>query len=187
MRITGNTYTAEVTSEERLQVDASSRNPAAIAAHDQNAYIVWVEADPSAATADFFYLKNTSSANLHIHKMTLWQDPTAGAIQEVSVTLGVTGSPTAGTAKVPANVYAGGKAADVTCEYKDGDMALTGGTVTDKIHYETSATETTGQEITKVYTETLILPPNTAMVLNNLYDPTSYSIDMSIHFYFDEV
>lgn len=185
MRITGNTYTAEVTSDERLQTD--NKSPAQIAAENQDAYIATVESDPSATDDDFFYLKNTSSKNLHIHKLTLWQDPTAAAIQVIYVKTGVTGSPGTGTAIVPANVYAGGKAASVVCEFRDGDLALVGGITVDKIHYETSATETTGQEITKEFAETIILPPNTAMVLNNLFDPTSYSIDMSIHFYFDDV
>ena len=82
MRINGNTYTAEVTSDERLKVNASSHDPAAIAAESQDAYIATVESDPSATDDDFFYLKNNSSKNLHVHKITLWQDPTAAAIQE---------------------------------------------------------------------------------------------------------
>ena len=57
MRITGNTYTAEVTSDERLKVSASAHNPAAIAAEKQDAYKVIIAADPSATDADFFLSK----------------------------------------------------------------------------------------------------------------------------------
>ncbi len=186
VRIQGNTYTAEVTSEDRLKTDAKAEHPAHVAAETQNAYIVVVASDPSATDADFFYLKNTSSLNLKIHKITMYQVTAAAAAQEISIKTGVTGTPTSGVAIVPINLFTGGKAADVTCEQKDGDMALTGGSTVDIIRYETSVTESTGQEIVRDYQGPITLPPDTAMVFNNSTDPTTTDIDMSVHFYFEQ-
>ena len=186
VRINGNTHTAEVTSEDRLKVDSSAHNPAAIAANKQNAYIAVVASDPSATDADFFYLKNTSGLNLKIYKITMYQVTAAAAEQEISIKTGVTGTPTSGTAVVPINLFTGGKAADVTCEQRDGDMALTGGNTLDIIRYETSVTESTGQELIRNYEAHIILPPDTALVFNNSVDPTTTDIDMSVHFYFEK-
>ena len=141
--------------------------------------------DPSATAADFFYLKNTAGKNLKVHKITLYQVNAAAAAQEISITTGVTGTPTSGTAVIPINLYTGGKAADVTCEQRDGDMALTGGNIIDIIRYETSVTESTGQEIVRDYPGPITLPPDTALVFNNSVDPTTTDIDMSVHFYFE--
>ena len=186
MRITGNTYTAEVTSDERLKVNASAHNPAAIAAEKQDAYKVIIAADPSATDADFFYLKNTSAKNLYIYQITLFLPTGAtGATHEISIKTGVTGSPTAGTAVVPINLYTGGKAADVTCEQKDGDMALTGGNTVEIIRYEPAVTEIGPGEVVRVFHAPIILPPNTALVFNNDVDPVTTDFDMTVTFYFE--
>lgn len=186
MRITGNTYTAEVNSDERLKVHASAHNPVSIAAENQDAYKVIVASDPSATDADFFYLKNTSSKNLLIHQISLYMvTAAAGATHEISIKTGVTGSPTAGTAVVPINLYTGGRSADVTCEQKDGDMALTGGNTVEIIRYEPAVTEIGPGEVVRVFTAPIILPPNTALVFNNDVDPTSVDFDMTVTFYFE--
>jgi hypothetical protein len=187
MRITGNTYTAEVTKGERLQVDAAANNPAAIAAQDQDAYTVVVAADPSATDADFFYLKNTDSRNLFISQITLFMVTAAtGATHEISVKTGVTGSPTSGTAVTPVNLYTGGKAADVTCEQRDGDMALTGGNTVHIIRYEPAVTEIGPGEIVRDFNAPIILPPNTALVFNNDVDPVGVDFDMTVTFFFGD-
>ncbi len=186
MRINGNTYTAEVTSEDRLKTDAKAEHPAHVAAETQNAYIVTIASDPSTTDADFFYLKNTSNLNLKIHKITLYQVTAAAAAQEISITTGVTGTPTSGSAIVPINLFTGGKAADAICEQRDGDMALAGGNTLDIIRYETSVTESTGQEIVRDYPGPITLPPDTALVFNNSVDPSTTDIDMSVHFYFEK-
>jgi len=186
MRINGNTYTAEVDSDERLKVNASAHNPAAIAAAKQDAYKIIVAADPSATDADFFYLKNTDDRNLLIHKISLYMATGAtGATHEISIKTGVTGSPTAGTAVVPINLYTGGKAADVTCEQKDGDMALTGGNTVEIIRYEPAVTEIGPGEVVRTFDAPIILPPNTALIFNNDVDPVTTDFDMTVTFYYE--
>ncbi len=188
MRINGNTFTAEVTSNERLKVDSESHTPAGIAAHNQDAYKVIIASDPSATDADFFYLKNTSDKNLLINKISLFIVTGAtGVTHEISIKTGVTGSPTAGSAIVPVNLLTGGKAADVTCEQKDGDMALTGGNTVDIIRYEPAVTESGTGEIVRVFDAPIILPPNTALLFNNDVDPVGQDFDMTVTFYLENV
>jgi hypothetical protein len=181
MRIEGNTYTAEVTSEDRLKVDSSSHSPACVAADKQNAYTITVAADPNGADKDFFYLKNTSSLNLKIPKITAWLNPGATGPVEISIKTGVTGSPTSGTAIVPVNLYTGGKAADVTCEFRDEDLALTGGNTVAILRLEEAAIG----EQTWEFPAAITLPPNTALVFNNDIDPVGQDIDMTVWFYFN--
>lgn len=179
-----NGTTAEVTSQERLQTD--NKHPAHIAAIDQDAFIAIVASDPSATDADFFYLKNTNSVNLKVWKVTLWINTAAtGVAHEISIKTGVTGTPTSGSAVTPINMVSGGKAADVDCQQRDGDMALTGGSTVDIVRYEPSITESTGQEIVRLYEAPIILPPNTALIFNNDVDPITQDFDMSVHFYFE--
>jgi hypothetical protein len=186
MRITGNTYTAEVTNEDRLKVDSSSHSPACVAADKQDAYTVIVAADPSATDADFFYLKNTSNDLMKVTRISLFMNSAAtGSAHEISIKTGVTGSPTSGTAVTPINLYTGGKAADVTCEQRDGDMALTGGSTVDIIRYEPAVTESGVGEYIRDYEAPIILPPNTALVFNNDVDPVGQDFDMTVWFHFN--
>ncbi len=177
MRINGNTYTAEVTSDERLKVSASAHNPAAIAAEKQDAYSVPFEQDSGAVTSDFFYLKNTDNRNLHIYRLKMY---TITLDVEIDIKTGVTGSPTSGTALTPVNLYTGGKAADVTCEGKDGDMALTGGNTITKLFLDK---DFVGEQVWN-FEAPIILPPNTAMVLYINIDPTA-DVDGTLYFYFE--
>lgn len=175
MRISGNTYTAEVTSQSRLQTD--NKTPLEIAVDNQDAYLVHFEQDSGAVTADFFYLKNTSSKNLKIYKLRMYT-PTLDV--EVTVKTGVTGSPTSGTAITPVNLYTGGKAADVTCEGRDGDMALTGGNTADVLFLDK---DFVGEQEWN-YSAPITLPPNTALALEVNIDPTA-DIDGTLYFYFE--
>ena len=178
MRIEGNTYTAEVTSEDRLKVEASSHNPAALAAEEQDAYSISFEQDAGAVTADFLYLKNTDTRNLIIYRLKMFT-PTLD--NEVDIVIGVTGTPTAGTAITPVNMYAGGKSASVTCEGKDGDMALTGGSKLTRLRLDK---DFVGEQVWH-FESGIILPPGTAMVLHCIIDPTA-DIDGTLYFYFEE-
>ena len=177
VRINGNTYTAEVTADERLKVSASAHNPAAIAAENQDAYSVPFEQDSGAVTSDFFYLKNTDNRNLHIYRLKMY---TITLDVEIDIKTGVTGSPTSGTALTPVNLYTGGKAADVTCEGKDGDMALTGGNTITKLFLDK---DFVGEQVWH-FEAPIILPPNTAMVLYINIDPTA-DVDGTLYFYFE--
>ncbi len=171
---------AEVTSQGRLQTD--NKTPLEIAADNQDAYAVIFEQDSGAVTSDFFYLKNTSSRNLKIYKIIMH---TITLDVDIAVTTGVTGSPTSGTAITPVNLYAGGKAADVTCEGRDGDMALTGGNTVDLLylHQRASGETYVGWQAWD-YPAPITLPPNTAMVLNVNIDPTA-DVDGTLYFYFE--
>jgi hypothetical protein len=181
MRIEGNTYTAEVTSTERLKTDAEASTPAAIAAGEQDCYSVVFDVDTNAATSDFFYLKNNDNRDLHVYRIRLH---TLTLDTDINVTTGVTGDPTAGTALTPINLYTGGKAANVTCEEKAGDMALTGGNIVDILYlHQRAAGETYVGWQEWGYPESIILPPNTAMVLHCVTDPTA-DIDGTVYFYF---
>ncbi len=181
MRINGNAYTAEVTKQSRLQTD--NKTPLEIAVDNQDAYAVIFEQDSGAVTSDFFYLKNTSAKNLKIYKIMLH---TITLDVDIAITTGVTGTPTAGTALTPANLLAGGKAADVDCQGKDGDMALTGGSTVDLLylHQRASGEAYVGGQ-TWNYPAPITLPPNTAMVLNVNIDPTA-DVDGTLYFYFEE-
>ncbi len=177
MRIEGNTYTAEVTNEDRLKVDSASHTPGHIAGEIQDAYSIYFAQDSGTVTSDFFYLKNTSNRNLVISKIKLYT-PTLDI--QVSITTGVTGTPTSGTVIIPINMFTGGKAADVICEGKDGDMQLVGGNVLDVLFLDK---DFVGQQVWNFETP-IIMPPDTSMVLNNDIDPTA-DIDGTVSFYFE--
>jgi len=150
---------------------------------EKEAYCALIQSDPSAADADFFYLKNNSDKNLIIYKIKGWLDATATGVVEVSIKLGVTGDPTTGTSLVPANANAGsGNVADVTCEQKDGDMALVGGTTFDIVRIDPAAI---GEQVFN-YPGGILLRKNATLIFNNDIDPVSYDIDMSVYFYFHE-
>ena len=176
MRINGNTNTAEVTGQSRLMTD--NKTPRQVAVDNKDAYSLPFAVDTNAATSDFLYIKNTSNRNLKIYKLWMY---TITLDIEVSIKTGVTGSPTAGTATTPINLYAGGKAADCSCEYKAGDMALTGGNTVDIAFVDK---DMVGHQ-TWEYPETIVLPPNTAMVLYVNIDPTA-DMDGTIFFYFED-
>ncbi len=177
VRINGNTYTAEVTSDDRLMVEASAHTPSAIAAAKQDAYAVPFEQDSGAVTSDFFYLKNTDSRNLLIYRLKLY---TITLDVEVDIKTGVTGTPTSGTPIIPVNLFTGGKAADVVCEGRDGDMALTGGNTVTKLFLDK---DFVGEQVWH-FEGPIILPSDTAMVLYVNIDPTA-DIDGTLYFYFE--
>ena len=150
------------------------------AADEGDAYSAILTADPGAAgTCDFFYLKNTSDKDLRIYKIKI-APPTISI--EVSITVGVTGTPTAGTTVTPVNALVGsGNIAECTCEQKDGDMALTGGSVYDILFVDK---DFVGEQKWHYQAE-ITLQKNQALVFNNNIDPTS-DIDITVYFYYHE-
>ena len=172
--------------DDRLFVTAITKPMCALAAELGNAYTAICASDPSATDADFFYLKNLDDRDLRIFKIKAWlDDGCTGDVHEISVKTGVTGSPTAGTTVTPVNLRAGGRRADVTCEYKDGDMALTGGSTVDIIRLFKAAV-VNGAIAEKVfdYESEIILPKNEALILNNDVDPVGTDFDVIVWFYF---
>ncbi len=134
----------------------------------QSAYSIIFEADPNGTDKDFFYLKNNEEQLLIINKIRM-STPTLSI--DVDIKLGVTGTPTSGTGVTPANNMAGsGKVLDVACEYRDEDLALTGGTVVDTLYINK---DYVGEQEFD-YPNGLILPENQALVFNCVgVDPTA--------------
>jgi len=164
--------------EKRLIVGAVRQSMMARANDLGNAYCAVFEADPNGTDIDFFYLKNLDDRPLRIYKIRM---STGTADIDVDIKLGVTGDPTSGTTITPANMNAGsGNKADVTCEYRDDDLALTGGTVVDTLYIDK---DFIGEQEFD-YPAEIILPKNTALVFNNVgTDPTA-DINCEVFFYF---
>jgi len=171
-------YKAEVNKSGEITVKSVSQTMMAKANDNGDAYCAVFEADPNGLDKDFFYLKNLDDMDLRIYKIRM---STGTADIDVDIKIGVTGDPTSGTAVVPANMKAGGKAANVTCEYRDEDMALTGGTVVDTLYIDK---DFIGEQEFG-YPAEIILPKNTALVFNNVgVDPTA-DINCEVFFYFN--
>ena len=151
------------------------------AGDDGDCYSALCTADPGAAgTCDFFYMKNSEDKILRIYKIKA-APPTVSI--EVSITVGVTGTPTSGSTITPVNALVGSgnivKSGDV--QQRDGDMALTGGSVFDVLHI---SKDFIGEQVWEYHGE-IALMKNQALVFNNDIDPTS-DIDMTVYFYFHD-
>lgn len=144
-----------------------------------NAYSAVIEADPNGTDIDFIYLKNThSSMDLCIYKIRM----STGTVDvDVDIKLGVTGTATTPTAVTPTNMNAGsGNNADVTCSYRDADLALTGGVVVDTLYVDK---DFVGEQEFD-YPSDIILTPNTALVFNCVGADPLADINTEIFFYF---
>ena len=172
----GGGCSAEVNATNQLIVQ--SRHTARDANALGNAYCLVVEADPNGTDIDFIYIKNTSRMDLCIYKIRM---STGTADIDVDIKIGCTGTPTSGTAVYPTNMNAGSaKVADCTCEYRDEDMALTGGTVIDTLYIDK---DFVGEQEFDFPAE-ITLAPNTALLFNNVgTDPTA-DINSEIFMYF---
>jgi len=173
----GSNVSAKVNSDNQLIVQ--SRHAARDANALGNAYSAVIEADPNGTDQDFIYLLNSSSTmDLCIYKIRM-STPTADI--DVDIKLGVTGTTTSGTAVTPTNMNAGSSnAADVTMEYRDEDLALTGGTVVDTLYIDK---DFIGEQEFD-YPAEIILAPNTAMVFNNVGTDPQTDINTELFFYF---
>ncbi len=147
--------------------------------HDSS-YSVIFEADPGGTDIDFFYLKNNDPRDLIIYKIRM----STGTLDvDVDIKLGVTGTPTSGTTVTPGNMKAGsGGVAKVTCEYRDADLALTGGTIVDTLYIDK---DFVGEQEFD-YPGGIILPENQTMIFNCVgTDPTA-DINTVLFFYYHE-
>ena len=161
------------------QLLVDTKSAALYATQRGDAYVIAGAADTSAADADFLYLKNDDARDLVITQI---RGYTTAADCGISIKIGVTGSPTTGTAVVPTNMRNNGPVANVTCEQRDGDMALTGGTTVDKLFLDK---DFVGEQAW-YFESGIILPFNTAMVLNTDADPTAVDILTQTFFFFAE-
>ncbi len=172
-----------VTDEGMALVKCMSLPMSAHAADDGDAYSVIIAADPNGTDQDFFYLKNNDDMPLRIYKIEGYTG-SATADQIVSIKLGVTGTPTSGTAITPVNAVAGsGSVADVTCEYRDEDLALTGGSTYCNLYLDK---DTTSRHITWDFPAEITLLKNQALVFNNDTDPVGTDVNLTVYFYFHE-
>lgn len=171
---------AHITNNKLEVLGVSCSMEAHTAAIEEEAYTIMIAADPSATDADFFYLKNTSTRLLRITKIRSVFPPTVGSL--IYVKTCVTGTPTSGSTVTPVNKACGsGNIAACTCEQKDGDMALTGGSIVDTLNLVAAAVG----EQTWNYNTPIILKTNQALVFNNVTDPTS-DFTMAVDLYFHE-
>ncbi len=100
----------------------------------------------------------------------------------MSIVTGVTGTPSGGSTLVPVNALIGsGNVAECTCEQKDGDMALTGGSIFDVLFVDK---DFVGEQFWE-YPGEIALNKNQALVFHNDIDPTA-DINMTVYFYFHE-
>lgn len=147
----------------------------------EECYAAVINSDPSAADADFFYLKNDSDYDLIIFAIKGWLDNAAAGPVEVALKLNVTGTPGTPATITPVNMTGGsGNKADCTCYQRDGDMALTGGDIVDWIRIDNAAI---GDQITN-YPSGIRLKKNATLIFNNSIDPVGHTIDMTVFFYF---
>lgn len=161
------------------QLLVDTRSAALYAAQNGDAFVVAGAADTSAAAADFFYLKNDDARDLVIYKIRAY---TTAADCGIAITIGVSGSPTTGSALTPVNMEAKGGAANVTCEQRAGDMDLTGGSTVDWLFLDK---DFVGEQEWN-YEGGIILPFNTALVYNTDTDPDAVNILTQTFFYFAE-
>ena len=170
---------ANINEKGKLETMSVTLPLSAHAADAGDAYTAIIDADPGGTTADFFYLRNSSDMPLRIYKI---KASTATLSTQVSITAGVTGTPTAGSTLTPVNALVGsGNVATCTCEQKDGDMALTGGSVFDILFIDK---DFVGEQVWE-YPAEIALLKNQAIVFNNDIDPTA-DLDMTVYFYFHE-
>lgn len=147
----------------------------------EEVYTAVINSDPSAADADFFYLKNDSDYDLIIFAIKGWLDPSGTGPLEVAIKLNVTGTPGTPSTITPVNMTAGsGNKAECTAYQRDGDMALTGGDIVDWFRIDEAALE----EQFKYYTSGIRLKKNATLIFNNSVDPVGHTIDMTVYFYF---
>ncbi len=162
------------------QLSVDTKSPMIYAAQRGDVYVVAGAADPNGTDIDFFYLKNNDSRDLIIFRIRAYQ--AAGTDSSVTIKIGVTGDTTSGTAITPVNTRNNGPVANVTCEQRDADMALTGGTIVETIWPSASFV---GEQVWE-YEGGIILPFNTALVYNNATDPVANDIETQTFFYFAE-
>ena len=161
----------------QLLVDTMS--PAVYANQRGDVYVAAGAADTSAADADFFYLLNGDTRDLIIYQIRAY---TTAADCGIAIKIGVTGSTTSGTAITPVNMRTNGPSANVTCEQRDGDLALTGGSTVDWLFLDK---DFVGEQVWN-YESGIILPYNTALIYNTDTDPNAVDILTQTFFYFAE-
>jgi hypothetical protein len=110
MRINGNTYTAEVSSDSRLKTDCLTQTALTVASERGDAFsIIAVDAAPVANEYTLYFQNNDSE---HFHIFDMWSYGTdADVVWKLSKVTGTS----AGTAITPVNLNcASGKVADAT-------------------------------------------------------------------------
>lgn len=173
-------YKADVNENLELFVKSLSQTPMQRANENGDAYCAVFEADPNGTDKDFFYLKNLDDKDLKIYKIRM---STGTADIDVDIKIGVTGDPTSGTAVNPMNMnakYNADAQNRVTCQYRDEDLALTGGTVVDTLYIDK---DFIGEQEFD-YPAEIILPKGTALVFNCVTTDPTADINTEVFYYF---
>ncbi len=156
----------------------ASLSMAAHAADEGNAYTVMVDVDPAGSDQDFFYIKNSSDMYLRIYKIVAY----CTADVELSIIVGVTGTPDTPSTLTPVNCLVGsGNTADGTFNSRAGDLAMTGGSTIDTLFIDTSES----QWCERVYSSEIALMKNQTFAINNVTDPNA-AIPITVYFYYHE-
>jgi len=137
---TGNGYSAGVTSDNKLNVEAVSASVKHHVNHVHGkSFNMLFSATPTNGDNPFLYIKNTSDDDMCIEGFTLH----LVASEYIDVKLGDSGTATGGSTVTPANLNSSsGLTATGTFETGVAITALSGGTTVDRIYHESSAGST---------------------------------------------
>jgi hypothetical protein len=151
------------------------------AADSGDAYSVVLEVDTTAATCDFFYMKNSAESLLRIYQIS------ANAITancQIQIKTGATGTPAGSANLTPVNSLVGSgsivTAGDV--QYRNGgDMGLTGGNIYDTLWVATADPK----DAIYNYPAEIALAKNQTLIFHAVAD-TGGNLNMTVFFYYHE-
>ena len=151
------------------------------AADTGDAYSVVLEVDTTAATCDFFYMKNSADELLRIYQIS------ANAITadcQIQIKTSVTGTPSGSSNLTPVNSLIGHgnivTAGDV--QYRNGgDMNLTGGNIYDTLWVATADPK----DAIYHYPAEIALATNQTLIFHSVAD-TGGNLNMTVFFYYHE-
>lgn len=169
---------AKVTAEGKLKTYSVTESEERHVNEDEkDAFSVLVDVTTASTDDDFFYLQNTASKDLIVHKVEGWCDD---ANQEIKVYIGATDAGTAaGDTLTPTNMNAGGSTAECTCTQDATDLAITGGAIASLLKFPTTALE----RAEFVFTEGIILPKNSRL---HMEASLAGLINLTVYFYYHD-
>ncbi len=169
---------ASVNSDNMLRCASYEENYALFSnAYDKQAYAFVIETVTPTGAADYFcYMKNSSDKDMIVDKLEIYE-ATADA---VDITVGMTGTPTGGTAETPANKNAGSSnTPDGTFQYGVNITVITGGSVVGRLRVPADSTT---HEFT--WDSGFVIPNGSTFVLSAVTGTTALSC--TVHFYYRE-
>ena len=168
---------AQVTSDGKLKTYAVSEAPQMhINENSGESYHAIISKTPASGGNNcFFYLKNTSSDDIHVKKLRI---QTASA-ESIQVKLNDSGTPIGGTTNTPVSQNAGsGRAASATCLDGTDITGLSGGSVVDEVFGTTTMA-------LYEWSSSLIIPKNRTLTLYAVTTNVALKATLSFYFYQD--